>query len=213
MAHRSPHGSPQTALRRCVSGSIAARMSTLCLAACASAQRSSRSPMSPRAAAASARAQASLTVLLMARSVSFPCKFIAVSCDVAVYTWHSQFAIWKAGKPGDLHLDVDRAGLDFLKGYGRNPLDHAIPCFQSKVAEAGYSRKNVARTNIVAPPSGVSRKRCLVRHRAAARTRIGKVDPKRNDKFRPAALGISQGFFCKPVTMPEDSTSEWGEGC
>ena len=27
----------------------------------------------------------------------------------------------------DLHLHVDRAGLDSLKGYGRNPLNHARP--------------------------------------------------------------------------------------
>ena len=27
----------------------------------------------------------------------------------------------------DLHLHVDRAGLDPLKGYGGNPLDHAAP--------------------------------------------------------------------------------------
>ena len=35
----------------------------------------------------------------------------------------------------DLHLHVDRAGLDPLKGYGRNPLDHVAPLPQSKVAE------------------------------------------------------------------------------
>ena len=34
----------------------------------------------------------------------------------------------------DLHLHVDRAGLDPLKGYGRNALNHAAPVPQSKVA-------------------------------------------------------------------------------
>ena len=34
----------------------------------------------------------------------------------------------------DLHLHVDRAGLDPLKGYGRNPRNHAAPLAQSKVA-------------------------------------------------------------------------------
>ena len=44
----------------------------------------------------------------------------------------------KAGQPGrDLHLHVDRAGLDPLKGYGRNPLNHATLIAQSKVAEPG----------------------------------------------------------------------------
>ena len=35
----------------------------------------------------------------------------------------------------DLHLHVDGAGLDPLKGYGGNALDHAAPLPQSKVAE------------------------------------------------------------------------------
>ncbi len=38
---------------------------------------------------------------------------------------------------GDLHLHVDRAGLDPLKDYGGNPLDHAAPLIQSRVAESG----------------------------------------------------------------------------
>ena len=34
----------------------------------------------------------------------------------------------ESGQTGrDLHLHVDRAGLDPLKGYGRNPRNHAVP--------------------------------------------------------------------------------------
>jgi hypothetical protein len=45
----------------------------------------------------------------------------------------------------DLDLHVDRAGLDPLKGYGGNPLDHAaLP--QSKVAELGEEGKNIKGT-------------------------------------------------------------------
>ena len=40
---------------------------------------------------------------------------------------------------GDLHLHVDRAGLDPLKGYGGNPLDHAAP-------EGGQDGKNIRGT-------------------------------------------------------------------
>ena len=45
----------------------------------------------------------------------------------------------------DLHLHVDRAGLDPLKGDGRNPLNHAepaCPLLQLGVAERGRFRKN-----------------------------------------------------------------------
>ena len=37
----------------------------------------------------------------------------------------------------DLLLHVDRAGLDPLKGYRGNPLNHAALIAQSKVAELG----------------------------------------------------------------------------
>ena len=33
---------------------------------------------------------------------------------------------------GDLHLHVDAAGLDALKGYGGNPLDHAAPRLRNR---------------------------------------------------------------------------------
>ena len=56
----------------------------------------------------------------------------------------------EGGQPRrDLHLHVDRAGLDPLKGYGRNPLDHAGPLSQSRVAEAGRYRKNITGTGRV----------------------------------------------------------------
>ena len=43
----------------------------------------------------------------------------------------------EGGQPGrDLHLHVDRAGLDPLKSYGGNPLDHAAPLPRRRVAES-----------------------------------------------------------------------------
>ncbi|MET3968838.1 hypothetical protein ABID62_004921 [Bradyrhizobium sp. S3.9.1] len=51
----------------------------------------------------------------------------------------------KGGQAGrDLHLHVDRAGLDPLKGDGRNPLNHACPLAQLRVAEFLPIRKNKA---------------------------------------------------------------------
>ena len=46
----------------------------------------------------------------------------------------------------DLHLHVNRAGLDPLKGYGRNALDHADPLPLPRVAEPGEERKNITGT-------------------------------------------------------------------
>jgi hypothetical protein len=45
-----------------------------------------------------------------------------------------------------LHLHVDAAGLDPLKGYGGNALDHAAPLPQLKVAEGGREGKNIKGT-------------------------------------------------------------------
>jgi hypothetical protein len=49
---------------------------------------------------------------------------------------------------GDLHLHVDRAGLDPLKGYGGNALDHAAPLPQSRVAESSGDGKNIKGTQV-----------------------------------------------------------------
>jgi hypothetical protein len=54
--------------------------------------------------------------------------------------------IANAGKPGDLHLHVDGPGLDPLKGYGGNVLDHAAPLPRSRVMEGGGDGKNIKGT-------------------------------------------------------------------
>jgi hypothetical protein len=57
----------------------------------------------------------------------------------------------KGGQPGrDLHLHVDRTGLDPFKGYGRNALDHACPLVQSRVAELRGESKNIRGTEMSA---------------------------------------------------------------
>ena len=43
----------------------------------------------------------------------------------------------------DLHLHIDGAGLDSLKGYRRNPLNHATLIPQRKLAELYEGSKNV----------------------------------------------------------------------
>ena len=56
----------------------------------------------------------------------------------------------------DLHLHVDRAGLDALKGDGGNPLNHAepaCPLLQLGVAERERLRKNNTGTILGAHPS------------------------------------------------------------
>lgn len=40
----------------------------------------------------------------------------------------------------DLHLHVDRAGLDPLKGDGRNPLNHARPSLPSRTIRGSRAR-------------------------------------------------------------------------
>ena len=54
----------------------------------------------------------------------------------------------ESGQAGrDLHLHVDRAGLDPLKGYGGNPLDHARPSLRgTRVMELGDEIKNIKGT-------------------------------------------------------------------
>jgi hypothetical protein len=53
----------------------------------------------------------------------------------------------KGGQSGrDLHLHVDGAGLNPLKGYGGNALDHAAPLPQSRVAERSGEGKNIRGT-------------------------------------------------------------------
>ncbi len=54
----------------------------------------------------------------------------------------------KGGQPGrDLHLHVDRAGLDPLKRYGGNALDHAAPLPCGRVAEGAKAGKNIKGTS------------------------------------------------------------------
>ena len=61
-----------------------------------------------------------------------------------------------AGNPGrDLHLHVDRAGLDPLEGYGGNPLNHAAPLPQPKVAQSGSASKNIQGTRWVASDGSI----------------------------------------------------------
>ena len=53
----------------------------------------------------------------------------------------------KAGNPGrDLHLHVDAAGLDALKGYGGNPLDHAAPLAAIEGSGTRGESKNIRGT-------------------------------------------------------------------
>ena len=53
----------------------------------------------------------------------------------------------KGGETGrDLDLHVDRAGLDPLKSDGGNPLNHAAPLMQWRVAELAAMCKNITGT-------------------------------------------------------------------
>ena len=47
----------------------------------------------------------------------------------------------------NLHLNIDRAGLDPLKSYGGNPLYHAAPLPQPMVVESGALGKNISGTD------------------------------------------------------------------
>ena len=56
----------------------------------------------------------------------------------------------------DLHLHVDRAGLDPLKGYGRNPLNHAAPCSTIEGSGEPEGKSRTLRERMWPPdPTGV----------------------------------------------------------
>jgi hypothetical protein len=56
----------------------------------------------------------------------------------------------------DLHLHVDRAGLDPLKSHRGNPLDHAAPFSRESLAESGAAGKNITGTTAFGARWGTS---------------------------------------------------------